>query len=251
MFERYTEKARRVIFFARYEASQFGSPYIETEHMLLGLLREDKGLVRQLIPNLIADSVRKQIEGATLIREIREKIHASVDLPLSNECKRAMTYAAEEAERMNHRHIGTEHLFLGLLGEERCFAARLLKERGVTLERSRSIVRDGPEAALDSADVGVSVVGPSGRVVLHGQAGSLARRSILFRSEVDGVDLGETLSIDVPRVGDEVAMPWIRGRVTRVVYEYDQASLEIGGRKFDLKPEQIVVYLQPLESATQ
>jgi hypothetical protein len=82
MFERYTEKARRVIFFARYEASRFGSPYIETEHMLLGLLREDKGLLRQLILNLSAESVRQQIESATLIRE---KIQTLVDLPLSNE----------------------------------------------------------------------------------------------------------------------------------------------------------------------
>ena len=238
MFERYTEKARRVVFFSRYEASQFGSPYIETEHLLLGLLREDKGLLRQFIPNLSAESIRQQIESATLIRE---KIHTSVDLPLSTECKRVMAYAAEEAEKLSHDHIGTEHLFLGLLGEQGCFAARLLEERGVTLERARSILRDGPESTADSADVAVTRGG------LSAQAGPLTRRSILFQSEVDGADLGETLSIDVPRVGDEVAMPWVRGRVTRVVYEYGQVSQDIGGRKIDLKPEKIVVYLQPLE----
>src|ERR1035441_8032903 len=86
MFERYTEKARRVIFFARYEASQFGSPYIETEHLLLGLLREDNPMVsRHLRSHAAVESIRKQIEGHTTIRE---KVSTSVDLPLSNECKR-------------------------------------------------------------------------------------------------------------------------------------------------------------------
>ena len=106
MFERYTEKARRVIFFARYEASQFGSPYIETEHLLLGLLREDKALTNRFLrSHASVESIRKQIEGHTTIRE---KVSTSVDLPLSNECKRVLAYAAEEAERLSHRHIGTQ-----------------------------------------------------------------------------------------------------------------------------------------------
>ena len=70
MFERYTEKARRVIFFARYEASQFGSPYIETEHLLLGLLREDKALTNRFLrSHASVESIRKQIEAHTTIRE--------------------------------------------------------------------------------------------------------------------------------------------------------------------------------------
>ena len=131
MFERYTEKARRVIFFARYEASQFGSPYIETEHLLLGLLREDKALANRFLRSHAAvESIRKQIEGHSTIRE---KVSTSVDLPLSHECKRVLAYGAEEAERLNHKHIGTEHLLLGLLREEKCFAATILRESGVTL----------------------------------------------------------------------------------------------------------------------
>jgi hypothetical protein len=68
-----------------------------------------------------------------------------VDLPLSNECKRVLAYAAEEAERMTDRHIGTEHLFLGLLRETGSFAAALLCERGITLEKSRDIVQQNKE----------------------------------------------------------------------------------------------------------
>ena len=141
MFERYTEKARRVIFFARYEASQFGSPYIETEHLLLGLLREDKALTNRFLrSHASVESIRKQIEGHTTIRE---KVSTSVDLPLSNECKRVLAYAAEEAERLSHKHIGTEHLLLGLLREEKCFAAEILHERGLRL----GTIREANQAA--------------------------------------------------------------------------------------------------------
>jgi ATP-dependent Clp protease ATP-binding subunit ClpC len=138
VFERYTEKARRVIFFARFEASQFGSPYIETEHLLLGLMREDKALVNRFLhPTASMESVRKQIEARTTVRE---KSSTSVDLPLSEESKRVLGYAAEEAERLSHKHIGTEHLLLGLLREEKCFAAEILQGCGLRLTTMRDEV---------------------------------------------------------------------------------------------------------------
>jgi acetyltransferase-like isoleucine patch superfamily enzyme len=146
MFERYTEKARRVIFFARYEASQFGSPYIETEHLLLGLLREDQALPnRFLSSHASVESIFKQIQEHTVVRE---KVSTSVDLPLSNEGKRVLAYAAEEAERLGHKHIGTEHLLLGLLREEKCFAAAILQERGVKLEELRHELASAPSGGL-------------------------------------------------------------------------------------------------------
>jgi len=146
MFERYTEKARRTIFFGRYAASQFGSAYIETEHLLLGLLREDKALANRFLRSHAAvESIRKQIEGHTAPGE---KVSTSVDLPLSLDCKRVLAYGAEEAERLNHKHIGTEHLLLGLLREENCFAAQLLGEQGLTLQSVRQQVRPSePQAA--------------------------------------------------------------------------------------------------------
>ena len=146
MFERYTEKARRVIFFARYEASRFGSHYIETEHLLLGLLREDKALpFRFLRSHASVESIRKQIEGHL---SIREKVSTSVDLPLSNECKRVLAYAAEEAERLSHKHVGTEHLLLGLLREEKCFTAEILHERGLHISTIREeLARTSQEKA--------------------------------------------------------------------------------------------------------
>ena len=118
-----------------YEASQFGSPYIETEHLLLGLLREDKALANRFLRSHAAiESIRKQIEAHTTVRE---KVSTSVDLPLSHECKRVLAYGAEEAERLSHKHIGTEHLLLGLLREEKSFAAEILHERGLRLSAVR------------------------------------------------------------------------------------------------------------------
>ena len=143
MFERYTEKARRIIFFARYEASQFGSPFIETEHLLLGIVREDKTLTNRFLRSQVA-SIRKQVESHTTVRE---KASTSVDLPLSNESKRVLAYAAEEAERLAHKHIGPEHLLLGLLREEKCFAAQILMERDVRLSQVREELARQPHEA--------------------------------------------------------------------------------------------------------
>src|SRR5580692_3956090 len=151
MFERYTEKARRVTFFARYEASQFGSPYIETEHLLLGLLRADKALVNRFLrAQASAESIRKQIEAHATVRE---KTATSVDLPLSNEGKRVLAYAAEEAARLGHSHIGSEHLLLGLLREDKCFAARILEERGVKLAQVRDELAREPHQSEPSVTV--------------------------------------------------------------------------------------------------
>ncbi len=136
MFERYTERARRVLFFARYEASQLGSISIETEHLLLGLIREGKGLTSRIFQrsHLSLDSIRKDIEGRTVLRE---KVSTSVEIPFSGETKRVLQYAAEEADRLLHNYIGTEHLLLGLLREERSVAAGILMEKGMRLHAVR------------------------------------------------------------------------------------------------------------------
>ena len=136
MFERYTERARRVIFFARYEASQLGSRTIETEHLLLGLTRENNGLTGQLLlrAKVEPEEVRGEIEART---RVREKISTSVEIPLSVESKRVLAYAAEEAEKMFHKYIGTEHVLLGLLREKKSLASRILLEKGMRLTTAR------------------------------------------------------------------------------------------------------------------
>src|SRR4026209_2349031 len=136
MFERYTERARRVLFFARYEASQLGSISIETEHLLLGLIREGKGLTSRIFArsHLSLENIRKEIEGRTVFRE---KVSTSVQIPFSAETKRVLQFAAEEADRLLHNYIGTEHLLLGILREERSVAASILMEKGMRLNTVR------------------------------------------------------------------------------------------------------------------
>jgi ATP-dependent Clp protease ATP-binding subunit ClpC len=136
MFERYTERARRVLFFARYEATQLGSTSIETEHLLLGLIREGKGLTSRIFArsHLSLESIRKEIEGRTVFRE---KVSTSVEIPFSAETKRVLQFAAEEADRLLHTYIGTEHLLLGILREERSVAAAILYDKGMRLASVR------------------------------------------------------------------------------------------------------------------
>src|SRR5258708_21395564 len=109
MFERYTEKARRVIFFARYEASHYGSPQIETEHLLLALLREEKS-VSLWVPKAQPDIIRQRIDAAP---ETSPAIPPSVDRPLSTEAERhPLGLAAGSAHPLANNAIGTLPLLL-------------------------------------------------------------------------------------------------------------------------------------------
>ena len=135
MFESYTEKALRTLFFARAEASEFGSSCIDSQHLLLGLLREHKALVKLFPkPDIALDMVRKHIEEHSTVRE---KISTSIDLPISDECQRILLRASEEAELMGHKYIGTEHLLLGILGEQGSYVGSLLNENGLFLDSVR------------------------------------------------------------------------------------------------------------------
>ena len=141
MFERYTEKARRAIFFARYEASVFGSPFIETEHLLLGLLREDPAL-RVRLSAEVREKIRSQIEKHVPRRG--QSISTSVDLPISHDLKRALSYAAEESSALDHTVIDCGHLNLGLLRIEDSIAASVLRQNGIDYETYRDeVVKPG------------------------------------------------------------------------------------------------------------
>jgi uncharacterized protein (TIGR02246 family) len=167
MFERYTEKARRVIFFARYEASQYGSPHIETEHLLLGLLREDRILALHVLPRLgEGGSIRQEIESQV---KVRERISTTVEMPLSEECKRILNFAAQEAATLQSGSIETFHLLLGLLREENCLAARILAKHGAVLDAVRE------KTAAYILQQGGAAGPPVGRVVLGTQPTSQAK----------------------------------------------------------------------------
>jgi ATP-dependent Clp protease ATP-binding subunit ClpC len=131
MFERYTERSRRVIFFARYEALQYGSPVISPEHILLGLMREDKTVSARFFPykqTLTVDTIRRDVEERIVVRD---RIPQSAELHLSADTKKILFYANEESRHMKNRFIGPEHLLLGLIREERSIAAEILFQYGL------------------------------------------------------------------------------------------------------------------------
>jgi ATP-dependent Clp protease ATP-binding subunit ClpC len=140
MFERYTERARRVVFFARYEASACQSSSLDTEHLLLGLLREGAG-VQDLIlerSGVTYDLVRSEVESRT---KPEAPMPTSVDMPLSAKAKLVLQHAGEEARWMGSRYVDNDHLLLGLLREEGTTAAEILIARGLALEPVREQVR--------------------------------------------------------------------------------------------------------------
>jgi hypothetical protein len=151
MFERFTEKARRVVFFARFEASQYGTPSIATEHLLLGLLREDYKTAKHLLPDLkSAEQIREQIE--TQITR-GKRFSTSVEVPLSEGGKQALKLAAKEADRWGHRHVGTEHLLLGLLQVPASVAANVLQVDKLDLAKVREKLREIKASDYSRADL--------------------------------------------------------------------------------------------------
>jgi mannose-6-phosphate isomerase-like protein (cupin superfamily) len=134
MFERYTERTRRIIFFARYEAGEFGSRTIEAGHLLLGLIAEAPFLVDRLCGHGV---VRWQVASEINAQLTRGEKIPTIDLPLSDECKRIFAYAAEEAELSSQWKVRPEHFVLAMLREENFMTAQVMARHGLTLEQVR------------------------------------------------------------------------------------------------------------------
>jgi ATP-dependent Clp protease ATP-binding subunit ClpC len=153
MFERYTESARRSLFFARYEVTQLGSISIEPEHLLLGLLRDSRAISVLVATSL--EGLRAEIEKHVVVTE---KVSTSVEVPFSAGATRVLQFAAPEADGMRHAYIGSEHLLLGVLREEQSVAASALAGRGVRLrdvrcevEKLRGSLDASPQAYMQMA----------------------------------------------------------------------------------------------------
>lgn len=144
MFERYTEKARRVIFYARYEALECGSREIEIEHLLLAIIRESPGVLRAALPaNTSCNNVREKIESSIARPKVR--LSTSMEMPLSVHSRNVLRHAAEEADRRSDRFIGPEHLLLGILCEKAGLVSQVLRDFGVELEAIRAAEQLGPD----------------------------------------------------------------------------------------------------------
>jgi uncharacterized protein (TIGR02246 family) len=146
VFERLTDQARRSIFFARYEATHYASGYIETEHLLLGILREDKSLSSILQRRgASVDDIRRKIEER-ISASGRKKNADTTEVHLSQECHRVLKNAAGEADRFNDPNIGTAHLLLALLAEQNSGATAVLREARINAAELRQELARGANA---------------------------------------------------------------------------------------------------------
>ncbi len=131
MFERYTQSARRVIFHACHEAMRYGSPYIESEHLLLGIFLENETLATRIGGETASiESFRKEIEAMITVGQ---PVSGSREVPVSADSKRILTLAAEEADKLGQWQISLGHFLLAVLRAEKCIAARILQSHGATL----------------------------------------------------------------------------------------------------------------------
>jgi hypothetical protein len=151
MFERYTESARRAIFFARYEASNYGSHYIDTEHLLLGLLRESPAVAKWFPGEFnLGPEIRSEIEKRITQNK---RIPTSVEIPLSADCKKALKLAAETADRLANRQIHSGHMLIGILRVEKSLAAQILIARGIKPEPILERLVKGPPKENPNVEV--------------------------------------------------------------------------------------------------
>src|SRR6476659_7569660 len=135
MWQRFTERARRVVFFAQEEAARLGENYVGTEHLLLGLVRENDTVAARVLERLgvSLSRIRSDLEP----QFTREKGNLGHDMQLTPRAKRVIDLAYEEGRQLNNNYIGTEHLLLGLIREGDGLAARVLVKLGADLERTR------------------------------------------------------------------------------------------------------------------
>ena len=139
MYERFTDRARKVMQLANQEAQRFNHEYIGTEHMLLGLVKEGTGVAANVLKNLEVDLRKIRLEVEKLVQSGPEMITMG-KLPQTPRAKKVIEYSMEEARNLNHNFVGTEHILLGLLREQEGVAAQVLMNLGLKLEEVREEV---------------------------------------------------------------------------------------------------------------
>ena len=151
MFERFTDRARKVMALANQEAQRFNHEYIGTEHILLGLVKEGSGVGANVLKNLGVDLRRVRLEVEKLVKSGPEVVTMG-KLPQTPRAKRVIEYAIEEARNLNHNYVGTEHLLLGLLREQEGVAAQVLMNLGLKLEDVREEVLNLLGAGMEAEE---------------------------------------------------------------------------------------------------
>src|SRR6059036_1773992 len=153
MFERFTDRARKVMALAKQEAQRFNHEYIGTEHILLGMVKEGSGVGANVLKNLDVDLRKVCLEVEKLVKSGPDMVTMG-KLPQTPRAKKVIEYAIEEARNLNHNYVGTEHLLLGLLREQEGVAAQVLMNLGLKLEDVREEVLNLLGHNMESSESG-------------------------------------------------------------------------------------------------
>src|SRR6266496_1072630 len=161
MYERFTDRARKVMQLANQEAQRFNHEYIGTEHILLGLVKEGSGVAANVLKNLDVDLRKIRLEVEKLVQSGPDMVTMG-RLPHTPRAKKVIEYSIEEARNLNHNYVGTEHLLLGLLREQEGVAAQVLMNLGLKLEDVREEVLNLLGHNMDSGESGGGGAGSGG-----------------------------------------------------------------------------------------
>ena len=153
MYERFTDRARKVMQLANQEAQRFNHEYIGTEHILLGLVKEGSGVAANVLKNLDVDLRKIRLEVEKIVQSGPDMVTMG-KLPQTPRAKKVIEYAMEEARNLNHNYVGTEHLLLGLLREQEGVAAQVLMNLGMKLEDVREEVLNLLGHGLEASETG-------------------------------------------------------------------------------------------------
>ncbi len=165
MYERFTDRARKVMQLANQEAQRFNHEYIGTEHILLGLIKEGSGVAANVLKNLDVDLRKIRLEVEKLVQSGPDMVTMG-KLPQTPRAKKVIEYSMEEARNLNHNYVGTEHILLGLLREQEGVAAQVLMNLGLKLEEVReevlNLLGHGMEGGEGSERAGMGGAGGVG-----------------------------------------------------------------------------------------
>jgi ATP-dependent Clp protease ATP-binding subunit ClpC len=213
MFERFTDRARKVMALANQEAQRFNHEYIGTEHILLGLVKEGSGVGANVLKNLDVDLRKVRLEVEKLVKSGPDMVTMG-KLPQTPRAKKVIEYAIEEARNLNHNYVGTEHLLLGLLREQDGVAAQVLMNLGLKLEEVREEVLNLLGAGNESDDSPSSgAASSSGLSGSAGEAGMGGGERAKGKSKTPALD---SFGRDLTELARESSLDPVIGRESEI-----------------------------------
>jgi ATP-dependent Clp protease ATP-binding subunit ClpC len=215
MFERFTDRARKVMALANQEAQRFNHEYIGTEHILLGLVKEGSGVGANVLKNLDVDLRRVRLEVEKLVKPGPEMVTMG-KLPQTPRAKKVIEYAIEEARNLNHNYVGTEHLLLGLLREHDGVAAQVLMNMSLKLEQVREEVLNLLGAGTETEEAsggGGSTKEPSSRESGGGEGPSGSTGTARGKSKTPALD---SFGRDLTELAREGTLDPVIGRLNEI-----------------------------------